>query len=189
MTQRFESDLRKFHELFMGGRCAGWQQEELLVAAIKSDTRAQHQVFWVEAGHDDKADIRVRTNGEIHAIEIKSGSLKKDNLVLSGHRLGRFHGDLQKITQYLNQKTADIISIPHEQIDDEQGRRHIYRLRYVDVRTLTSLKPDAWEKKGTSWIQENDHGVISSLRTSMSWQIWWTIPLEIVEEGREIVIG
>lgn len=189
MTQRFESDLRKFHELFMGGRCAGWQQEELLVAAIKSDTRAQHQVFWVEAGHDDKADIRVRTNGETHAIEIKSGSLKKDNLVLSGHRLGRFRGDLQEITQYLNQKTADIISIPHEQIDDEHGRRHIYRLCYVDIRTLTSLKPGDWRKKGTAWIQENDYGVESSLRPSMSWQIWWTIPLKIVEKGRKIVIG
>ena len=71
MLQRFKRDLEKYHELFAGGRCSGWEQEELIVAAIKSDTTAHHHVIWSEAGHDTKADIQVRTNGDIHLIEIK----------------------------------------------------------------------------------------------------------------------
>lgn len=64
MLQDLESGLRKFHDLFGGGRCDGWQLEELLVRAIQSDTQAQHNVYWQEGGHDDKADMQVRTNGE-----------------------------------------------------------------------------------------------------------------------------
>lgn len=58
MRQRLIGDLAKYHGLFNGGRCSGWELEELIVAAITSDTRAQHHVRWQEAGHDDKADYR-----------------------------------------------------------------------------------------------------------------------------------
>ena len=43
MLQDLESSLRKFHALFGGGRCDGWQLEELLVRAIQSDTQAQRK--------------------------------------------------------------------------------------------------------------------------------------------------
>ena len=93
MRQRFEKDLRKYHDLFSGRRCAGWELEELIVAALKSDTAANHHVVWKEAGHDDKADITIRTNGNSHSLQVKSGQIKKDCLELSGYRLGRFKGD------------------------------------------------------------------------------------------------
>lgn len=57
MLQRLHHDLKKYHDLFTGGRCSGWELEELIVNAIKADTQAQHHVRWREAGHDDKADI------------------------------------------------------------------------------------------------------------------------------------
>ena len=192
MLQHYENDLRKFHSLFMGDRCSAWQQEELLVAAIKSDTRAQHQVFWREAGHDDKADIWVRTNGETHAIEVKSGQIQGKKLVLSGHRLGRFVNDsipdIAEMTGYLNAKTADIIAFPAEKNDDEDGREFVYRVCYIDVKKLTSLDVRGWAKVGKTWKHTNDYGVNSSISPSMSWQIWWRIPLEVVEFGKEIVI-
>ncbi len=37
MLQALEKDLRKFHELFQGGRCQAWQLEELIAKAIRSD--------------------------------------------------------------------------------------------------------------------------------------------------------
>lgn len=188
MLQRFESDLRKFHDLFMGGRCSAWQQEELLVAAIKSDTSAQHHVVWREAGHDDEADIRVVTNGVTHLIEVKSGQIKGENLSISGHRLGRFRGDLAAITRYLNAKSANIISVSHEMVDDEDGRKHIYQLRYIEIEKLTFLDPERWERKGQRHEQTNSLGVISSLRPGMSWQIWWLIPKDLFNVQREIVI-
>lgn len=189
MLQRFRRDLEKYHALFDGGRCAGWEQEELIVAAIKSDTQAQHHVFWREAGHDDEADIVIRTNGTKHALQIKSGSVKNGYLTLSGHRLGRFDGVMEDITGYLNASRANILAVPYKKLDNENGRQHIYQVSYVDVRNLARLESEGWEKVNKHYIQINRHGVESSVRPSMSWQIWWKIPMSCVKQEEPIVIG
>ena len=190
MLQHFRHDLEKYHQLFTGGRCSGWELEELLVRAIKSDTQAAHHVRWKEAGHDDEADIVVRTNGDEHPIQVKSGKIqvKKNRLVLSGHRLGRFQEDLNQITEYLNSKSANFISVPHRLIEDGQGRRHAYKLTYMDAEKLRGLAPGGWSKSGSAFKQENDFGVDFSLNPSMSWQVWWSIPMDLVEETDEFVI-
>lgn len=188
MLQYFEQGLRRFHDLFSGGRCLGWQQEELIVGAIKADTQAQHHVFWKEGGHDDEADIQVRTNGDLHPLQIKSGKVSAGKLALSGHRLGRFNGDLRRITDYLNANSANILTVPYEQIDDDNGRTHIYTVSYVDVHHLTGLQADKWVKRGASYKQMNSYGVEFSLSPSMSWQIWWRVPLGLVEESPSIRI-
>lgn len=193
MRQNLEQSLTRFHDLLNGGRCDGWQLEELLVRAIQSDTRAQHNVFWQEGGHDDKADMRVRTNGEVHSLQIKSGRIdgKRDpKLVLSGHRLSRFNGDFNAMTDYLNNRgAANILSVPYERIDDERGRRHIYTVSYVDVEYLQGLEPDGWEERGASFYQTNYAGVRLSLTEKMSWQVWWRIPVDLIHKTEPIVIG
>jgi len=72
MQQIFQRNLHKYHELFDGGRCSGWELEELLFKAIQSDSTAQHYATWTEAGHDDQADIQVRVNDNVHPLQIKS---------------------------------------------------------------------------------------------------------------------
>ena len=186
MQQHFRQDLERYHALFSAGRCSGWELEELIFRAIQSDNRAQHHAFWREAGHDDAADIRVRTNGETHLLQIKSGAIKAGHLTLSGHRLGRFNGNLQQITEYLNNNNAEIISIPYRKVDDDAGRHHIYQIVYADARHLTSLQANAWQEHGKAWVQTNQHGVAFSLRPSMSWQVWWRIPERLLENGTEI---
>ncbi len=190
MQQHFRHDLEKYHQLFTGGRCSGWELEELLVRAIKSDTQAAHHVRWKEAGHDDEADIVVRTNGDEHPIQVKSGKIqvKKNRLVLSGHRLGRFQGDLAQITKYLNSRSANFISVPYRLIEDDLGRRHAYKLTYIDVEKLVGLESGQWIESGSAYKQENDFGVDFSLNPSMSWQVWWSIPMGLVEETAEFVI-
>lgn len=191
MLQRLQRDLKKYHDLFVGGRCSGWELEELIVAAIKSDTQAQHHVRWQEAGHDDLADIVVRTNGVEHAIQIKSRQVKRrtGKLILSGHRLGRLRGDMHAITRYLNANSANVIAVPYHKVDGEQGRQHIYKVCYVDVRNLTGLGDANWAHKGAQYTQTNDGGIEFSLRPSMSWQIWWGIPSELITETPPFVIG
>ena len=185
MLQRLRQDISKYHELFTAGRCQGWEQEELIVNAIKSDTQAQHHVKWQESGHDDKEDIRVRTNGRWNTIQVKSGQVKKENLVISGYRLGRFEGNLKNITAYLNENKVNIISISHSKVDDEKGRHHCYHLRYLNAKFLRRISEDAWGKVGAQYKQTNRYGVMFSLRPSMSWQIWWQIPLNLLEETEE----
>lgn len=188
MLQRFQQDLRRFHDIFTGGRCSAWQQEELLVNAIKSDTVAQHHVRWKEGGHDDKADITVRTNGDSHLIQVKSGKESGGYLTLSGHRLGRFNGDFDLISDYLNSNEANILTVPYRVTDGAQGRIHTYQVCYVDIDRMKGLQGDNWIAKGKSFVQTNDDGVIFKLSPSMSWQIWWSIPLDLLIRTPEIVI-
>jgi len=151
MQQIFQRNLHKYHELFDGGRCSGWELEELLFKAIQSDSTAQHYATWTEAGHDDQADIQVRVNDNVHPLQIKSGTVKRGYLRLSGYRLGRFKGAFEKITEYLNNNKSEILSVPYRKVDDDTGRHHIYQIIYVDSAYLHELKPEQWKKSGTRW--------------------------------------
>lgn len=189
MQQSLKQDLKTYHKLFHAGRCAAWELEELIVRAINADTQAQHQVFWREAGHDDKEDIVIKTEQGTYSIQIKSGQWSKKYVTLSGHRLGRFNGDLHKMTHYLNRGVAaNIISIPYQKIDNEQGRTHVYEICYIPIEHLQGLDAQAWDKNGTQYEQTTAQGVVCSLRPKMSWQIWWKIPIALVERTREIRI-
>lgn len=181
MIQSMKRDLNCYHSLFSAKRCSGWELEELIFRAIQSDNQAQHHAFWQETGHDDKADIRVRINGEIHFLQIKSGEIRNSKLILSGHRLGRFGGNLEAISEYLNSNNAETIAVPYRRVDDERGRKHIYQIVYVNIDHFTGVHPDLWEKVGAQWRQTNKRDVLFSLRPSMSWQIWWEIPVNLLE--------
>lgn len=191
MQQTLQQSLKKYHELFDGGRCLGWELEELIFKAIQSDSTARHYATWTEAGHDDEADIRVVVNNTEYALQIKSGTVKRGYLELSGHRLGRFDGNLEDITEYLNNNSSEILSIPYRKVDDDTGRHHIYRIVYVDSTYLRLLAPTDWEKPNNrkSWRQTNPYGVIFTLHPSMSWQVWWRIPETLLEQMPEFTIG
>ena len=59
MLQNLEKDLKRFHELFQGGRCQAWQLEELIAKAIRSDFNKSDRVIWKGNGHDIGCDIMV----------------------------------------------------------------------------------------------------------------------------------
>ena len=194
MEQHFRNYLADYHKLFDGGRCQGWELEELIVKAIKSDTSANHLPRWQEAGHDDKADITIDHKGTSSGIQVKSGQITNNRqmgkiLTLSGHRLGRFKHDLKAISDYLNQRNADIISVPYRKQEDNQGRQHIYQICYVPVTLLTGINAKNWQKKGAHFTTTNQHGVEFNLMPSMSWQIWWKIPLSAISLGKEFTNG
>lgn len=188
MEQQLESLLTRYHDLFDGGRCQGWELEELIVKAINSDTSARHQAIWSEAGHDDKADIVINTAQGSHEFQIKSGKFKKKSstVSISGHRLTRFGGNLTDITNYLNATSADFLLTPYEQTDDATGRHHEYKICYLAVENLHGVSPNGWEKRGASCIQVNQHGVEFKITPNMSWQVWWEVPMKLLKVARTI---
>ena len=189
MEQHFEGDLQSYHARFHEGRCLGEALKELLVRAIRADTNAQHHLIWKEGRHDDKADITVRDeNGTEHFIKVKAGEITKDKINLSGHRLGRFKGDFDKITDYLNNRTAEIIAVPYKKTEDPTGCHHIYQMGYINPNHLHGLHPKKWVKHRQQFKQTNKKGVEFSLRPTMSWQIWWHIPLAKVNFTRKMTI-
>ena len=193
MEQKFRTLLADYHRLFDGGRCQGWELEELLVRAIKADNSRDLRVCWREKGHDDKNDITVATNTEKHRLQIKSGAItrKEDDvsMVISGHRLGRFEGDFLEISNYLNNRDSEIISVPYRMVQNNQGRSHIYRICYIRAKLLQGVSGSSWVKKGKQYIATNSHGVEFSLRPSMSWQVWWKVPCDLLELKDEFTNG
>ncbi|MDE2759317.1 MAG: hypothetical protein OXH90_03325 [Paracoccaceae bacterium] len=194
MLQSFRNDLTSFHHLFTGSRCSGWQLEELIWRAINSDPATGHHALWREAGHDDQADIVVRINGRYIPLQIKSGKVTSPRrlnyqiLKISGHRLTRFEGDFERITEYLNHRPAEILSVSYRRLEDDQGLSHEYTIRHIDSEILTGLIPENWIQQGTSHYQTNAQGVDFKLSPNMSWQIWWTIPEYLFEEGPTFII-
>ncbi|MBC6436822.1 MAG: hypothetical protein GDA52_01495 [Rhodobacteraceae bacterium] len=144
--------------------------------------------MWKEAGHDGQADIRIRTNGKVWPVNVKSGKIRRESLVLSGHRLGRFQGDFGAISDYLNTPVADIIAVPHEAREDATGRHHIYTTLYIPKEMLQGADATRWERQGAQYIQTSDKSVLFSLRPAMSWQIWWTIPIRGLVSERALQI-
>lgn len=189
MEQELERNLQNYHELFHGRRCSGDQLEEFIFKAIQLDETAGHHASWQAGGHDKEADIRVVVDNEEHLLQIKSGSVKGGYLTLSGHRLGSFDGNLQEITEYLNNLKSEILSVPYRQVNDDTGRHHIYQIIYVDDVYLRGLDSSGWVKSGTRFEQENPYGVIFSLNPTMSWQIWWKIPEQLLTRSPEFIIG
>ncbi|CAG8483176.1 23585_t:CDS:2 [Gigaspora margarita] len=58
--------------------------------------------------------------------------IEKSNMVVSGHRTGRFKGDLNKIKEFLNSNKYDTFLIPYCEEVDELGKRFIYQIFYAD---------------------------------------------------------
>lgn len=191
MLQALDERMAAYHSLFSGGGCKGWQLEESIVKAIQADTSARHNVFWQEAGADDKADITVTVDGKTYLLQVKTGKVMGGRLNLSGYRLGRFHGDLDKITQYLNERSNFIVSAAYTKIDDDRGRTHKYEIRYIEPEMIGDLDPKSWISKGKAGmlVQTNGFGVEASLRPSMSWQVWWSIPTDALPPIRIITVG
>ena len=192
MQQEFRQRLRKFHDLFDGIRCDSWGLEELIYKSIQSDNTVNHHAIWTGRKHDDKADIRVKVNGREHELQIKSGQfLKNGSLKLSAHRLGRFDKGETEITNYLNSRKYEVLSVPYRKVDNETGRHHIYRIVYIDKHYFGQLNKSDWKKTptGKTWKQENPHGILYTINTGLSWQVWWKIPEPLLNMLEEFVIG
>ena len=144
-------------------------------------------------GHDVGKDVQIiETNGKVNDIQIKSGKVEKSNMVVSGHRTGRFEGDLNKIKEFLNSNKYDTFLIPYRKEEDKLGRRFVYKIFYAHSNIFkidNNWEPKIGKKGGKTFFTQNSKGVKMSLRISMSWQIWYEIPLSILTSfTREIVL-
>ncbi len=193
--QEFEKLLGDFHQLFSGCRCEGIQTEELLFRSINADPQAPSRAHWQEGGHDDEADIIIRDNGHVIPLQVKSGRERpRGKISLSGHRLGRFSGDVDEMSAYLNRPdAADIILLAYQRVDGEMGRRHIYKVGYLPIEMLRVV-PENWLKsvspKGAvTYRQINQRSIHMRIVERLSWQVWWEVPISLIEWEREMSFG
>jgi|GEM_PF-5704354 len=57
----------------------------------------------------------------------------KEKIIVSGHRTGRFNGNLSEITNFLNSNKYDSFIIPYRINSDNYGNKFIYRIFYVNA--------------------------------------------------------
>ena len=182
VTKSIKQNLIKHHELYKKIRCKAENLEEIIVISLRENN---FNVMWDPASHDKEKDIIVNNS---NSIQIKSGTLKKKNnaITISGHRLGRFDGNLKKITEYLNNPSSDVVSIYNPEVKSD---KHFYTIASIPKYIFEGLKPDEWTKSRSSYSQTNAKGVKFSLRTTMSWQIWWDIPISLIKIEEQIEIN
>jgi hypothetical protein len=92
-------------------------------------------------------------------------------MVVSGHRTGRFKGDLNRIKEFLNSNKYDTFLIPYCKEEDELGKRFIYKIFYADSTIFkidNDLEPKISKKGTETFFTQNSKGVKISLNPSMS---------------------
>ena len=168
-----EENLTDHHKLYKKIRCKAENLEELIVRSLDS---SGYNVGWDPASHDKIKDIVVNNTNN---LSIKSGTFnkKKKSINISGHRLGSFKSNFKEITDYLN-KSTDTISVYNP---SKNFKKHTYVISTISKEKFAGLKSDAWIKKGAAFNQTNAFNVKFSLRPTMSWQIWWEIPVSQAE--------
>ena len=83
-----------------------------------------------------------------------------------------------------------MVAVPYYTKDCERGKSHIYQIFYLDKEMLKIDDYTKWQEiKGKggaiSYLAVNDFGVELSIRPSMSWQIWWNVPISIISENNK----
>ncbi|MDE0010771.1 MAG: hypothetical protein OXU36_06485 [Candidatus Poribacteria bacterium] len=186
MQQILRQQLAKYHDLFSRG-CSGTCLEEMIFQSIRLANDAQHYATWKRVGHDSEADICVTVNGETYPLDIKSGIVKGRYLKLSGPRLGRFEGDLEQITAYLNSRQPEVLSVSYRSVAEDRGVNR-YQIIHVDATYFHDLNPTSWEQVRKRWEQTNQYGVISLLNPVMGWKLRWKVPEELVDMYGEFFV-
>ena len=88
---------------------------------------------------------------------------------------------------------ADIILLAYQRVDGEMGRRHIYKVGYLPIEMLRVV-PENWLKsvspKGAvTYRQINQRSIHMRIVERLSWQVWWDVPISLIEWEREMSFG
>jgi len=180
-----KNSLTVYHGLFRQNKCEAKEMEELVASALDIDPMYTGKVDWKSGSHEPGSDIIIPNT----KLSIKSGSIKNEILTISGNRLTKAKGNFNTINTLLRSYVSDVmICFVYEEKDDK------YQVVYVDSSVF--IYPDSakdWvgvmsKKSGSitawSWMPPND--MLVKITPSMSWQVWWHIPLKICRMGASI---
>jgi len=179
------SSLTMYHGLFQHNKCEAKEMEELVAKAIDMDPQYTGSVNWRSGSHEPGSDIVVGST----KLSIKSGSIRKDILTVSGNRLTKARGDFNVINSLLKSYVSDVvICLVYTEIDG------VYKVVYVDSSVfLYPSEAKCWlpamsKKSGSisSYTWSPDNGLVVKVTPAMSWQVWWHIPIAICRVGPSI---
>jgi hypothetical protein len=190
ILNKIKNQLSTIHDVQKQISCKSDVLEEILYNAMSKDGKLDDIIVWKPGSRNDVCDITLVDfkNFIDFYISVKSGTIKNEKLRISGFRLTRFNGSLDKINDYLKNHSQHLtISITSVRYPENWE----YQIRYIDEELFT------YPKTGNKWIENigtkgSSKGLITEYRYYMnngitcfiypntSWQIWWEIPLKLI---------
>lgn len=187
LYERMKLKLRGWHDLFHYCSPKAEFLEEIFASSLDGAYSAEGvEVDWTPFSHRKDRDILVKQGDEEAKFSIKTGQLVRGKLVISGYRLGRFGGDFAKINEFLTEEA-------HKQIhlalpSTQENGAVVYSLFRIDPQLLCPSAGIEWAQRKNSFYHRNESGVQLAVHPSMSWQVWWEIPVDQAEKLCEIVV-
>jgi hypothetical protein len=171
--------------------------EELLTLALEQCGNAN---TWQPGSHSVSTDITLA--GGV-TWSVKSGTLKKGTLKISGSRLGSHSTSIAAMLSAIRSSSAQAyLSLARRESDwtplpqrEDEKRYHLFAF---PARLLDYGRPADWERRTTAggktvWQLRAPRGAVAkaTITESMSWQLWTTIditklpaPILIVAPGQ-----
>lgn len=181
-TTSLKTSLTVYHGLFRQNKCEAKEMEELVASALKIDPIYTDKVEWKSGSHEPGSDIIIPNI----KLSIKSGTIKDETITISGNRLTKAKENFNIINSLLKSYVSDVmICFVYEKKDDT------YQVIYVDSDVfiypeLASDWKNVMSKKSgntTAWTWTPPNDMLVKITPSMSWQVWWHIPLKICRMG------
>lgn len=181
-----EQKLIMYHGLFQQNKCEAKEMEELVASALDIDPVNAGFVDWKSGSHTPGSDIIIHNNNK---LSIKSGTIEKNMIVISGNRLTKAKENFNIINSLLKSYISDVmICFIYNQING------CYQIFYIDSNVFMypdsakSWKPIVSKKSGliSSWCYIVSNGMLIKITPAMSWQVWWYVPLNISRMGPNI---
>lgn len=182
-----ENTIREHHKLYRYP-VKGEYVEDLLSLALE---HVGYDHEWVEGGHASGADIICENDQE--SFSVKSNTLRgvdKMRMDISSYRLTRFGNDINKMTEYIDNKNFGSYLIftrrsqrgkAYEKLKEKGGGFEEYFLFQIPSDIVTASDKE-WEKTGSGWKAKIERGFHLSITKSMSNQYWINgIPYERVK--------
>lgn len=176
-----------FHGILPRSHLTGGYLEDAVASSLNIDPELRDKVDWYPGSHNPKSDIIL--NDKNIGISVKSGTIDKGFLKVSGNRLSKSNGDFNKINALLTEYVSDIM-ICFIYNNFKYSIYYVDREYFVYPTSANFWKPIMGKRNGvvSEYLYNSPSGIIVKILPKLSWQVWWNIPLELCRVGFEISI-
>jgi|TARA_R110000824_G_scaffold319890_1_gene506883 hypothetical protein len=183
-----EKNIIKHHQLYPLLPLRGVFWESVLNTSLLENG---HETLWSPAGkgsHKVGADIEIIDDVEKSRISVKGGTLinktTRPSVRISSFRTTD-HLTLEDKLAHIDGDHEDIIfSLAYIEPLKKEFFTHKYLLTMFTPLRFSSM---GWVKDGSNWLGEGDNHS-ASITHSQSDQLWYTVPLDTVWDGREYIL-
>lgn len=180
------------HLLYKRARCSGIELEENVFNAILADPEYKSKIHWEPGSHRAGTDIEIDLTTYLYKMSVKSGTwIKKDVIKVSGNRLGKYlkNKNFPSAVEFLMGNRSHVTlctPMRTEMIDDSP----VLGYDLVHVPQSAFVYPDSlsdWTEKKTKaggiaqYEWRSPDGMLSEIKPSLAFQIWWEIPRSLCE--------